>query len=164
MELSEELKQEAVSLGLCSEWTNEWGTPDKDELCDKYVRGIDFAIRNNFPSVEYMKANFEGIMQKHGIYVSQEICLLNPNMVIANGNCFGNIYYDRFSVGRMYVRHDSNLTVYVSGNAKIFISLYDSAKISVFCKDRAQAYIYLNGGEIEAKDGNVYIREKKSQS
>lgn len=160
MNISEELKDKAVSLGLCTEWTNGWGNPDKDELCDKYVRGIDFAIKHNYPSLDEMKSNFDGIMQKHGIYVSEDISLLNPSMVIANGGCTGEVYYDRFSVGRMYVRHDSNLTVTVTGNAKVFISLYDLTKINIICKEGAKVYVYRYGGSLEY-EGNVCIREKK---
>lgn len=162
MNISEDLKNQAISLGLCQEWTDEWGTPDKDELCDKYVRGIDFAIEHNYPSLEEMKANFDGVMQKHGIYVSENIDLVNPPLVIANGSCTGHACYDKFSVGRMYVRHDSVVTVYAGGSAKVFISLYDSAKLKVLCEDTAKVYVYKYGGVVEC-EGNVYVREREGR-
>lgn len=158
MNVSEELKKKAISVGLCKEWTEEWGSPDKDELCNKYVRGIDFAIEHNFPSVSYMKANFNGIMQKHGIYASEDLSLHNPNMVIANGECRGTVYFDRFSVGRMYVRHGSNLQINVSDNAKVFISLYDDAKIEIDCSGFGKVYVYRHGGSVKCK-GDVAVRE-----
>lgn len=161
MSTSEELKKDAIKLGLCPEWTQEWGEPDKDELCDKYVRGIDFAILHNYPSLEYMKSNFDGVMQKHGIYVNDKLCLHNPKMVVANGECVGTIYFDRFSVGRMYIRHDSEVSIYVSGNAKVFISIYDSAKINIFCKDSAKVYVYQHGGRVNY-DGDVLVRNNKA--
>ncbi len=158
MDISDELKSKAVTLGLCTEWTEGWGRPDKDELCIKYIKGIDFAIENDYPSLEYMKDNFDGIMQKHGIHVSEELHLQNPSMVIANGNCFGSIYFDSYMVGRMYVRHDSNLSVVASGNAKVFISMYDQSKVNVICSENAKVYVYQHGGYVEYK-GNVLVRK-----
>lgn len=157
MNISEELKNKAVSLGLCPEWTKGWGKPDKDELCDKYVRGVDFAIEHDYPSLEYMKNHFDGVMQKHGIYASEELSLHNPNMVIANGKCKGTVYFDRFSVGRMYVRHSSSLHINVSDNAKVFISLYDNAKVDIVCSDLAKVYVYRHSGYVKYK-GDVAVR------
>ena len=36
--VSEELKEKAIKLGLCEQWTNEWEKEDKDSLCEKYVK------------------------------------------------------------------------------------------------------------------------------
>lgn len=54
--LSDKMKHEAVTLGLCAQWTAEWqdGT-SKDEMVEKFVEGIDFCIQHNWPSVEVMK-------------------------------------------------------------------------------------------------------------
>lgn len=160
MNISEELKSKAISLGLCAEWTKDWGMPDKDELCDKYIRGIDFAIEHDYPSLDYMKANFDGIMQKHGIYVSEELHLLNPSMVIANGKCYGAVYFDCYTVGRLYVRHNSDLSIIASGNSKVFISMYDQCRMNVICRENAKVYVYRHGGYIEY-EGEVRIREDK---
>lgn len=58
--LSAKMKSQAVGLGLCQQWTDEWadGT-SKDELVEKFVRGIDFCIEHNFPSCEVIRKEFE---------------------------------------------------------------------------------------------------------
>lgn len=159
--VSKELKNEAVSLGLCAEWTNEWGKPTKDELVEKYVRGIGFCIKHNYPSCEYMKKHFDGVMQNHGVFVDDTIELGNSRIVIANGKTSGRIIYDSYSVGTIYARHDSDLTIEVSGNAFVSIETYDNCNISVFQRDKAKVFIYDHGGSIE-KSGNVIIKDRKA--
>lgn len=158
--ISEQLKSKAVNLGLCEEWTNNWGTPDEDELAEKYIRGIDFAIKHDFPSASFMKKHFNGVIQRHGIYVDENINLNNPNMTITNGTCNGIIQFDKFATGRLYIRHDSDITVKVSGLSKIFISTYDNCKLNIDCTDEAIVYVYKHGGNI-TYSGNVLIREQK---
>lgn len=44
-ELSDKLKQKAISLGICEKGLNEWGNLDKYELCEMYIRYIDFCLQ-----------------------------------------------------------------------------------------------------------------------
>lgn len=158
--VSDQLKNKAAGLGLCEEWTNNWGRPDKDELVDKYIRGIDFAIKHDFPSTSYMKEHFNGIMQKHGVFVDENIEQHNPSIMVANGKCKGYVNFDNFGTGRLYIRHDSNITVKASGLSKIFISTYDNCKLNIDCTDEAIVYVYKHRGNI-TYSGNVLIREQK---
>jgi len=158
MNVSEELKGQAIGLGLCQQWQSEWDNADKDELLEKYVRGIDFCIEHNYPSLEYMTRNFDGVMQEHGVFVSEEISLYNPFMTIANGKCTGKVTFGKYGTGRMYIRHDSEIDLIVSGNAKVFVSIYDNAKLNIICTGEAKVYVYKKGGSVTF-EGNVLVRE-----
>lgn len=46
-DLSRTLLTQAVSLGLCTQWTEQWGEPDQQGLIDKYLHGIDFCIKKD---------------------------------------------------------------------------------------------------------------------
>lgn len=82
-ELSDKLKLKAISLGLCEEWTNGWGNPDKYELCEKYIRGIDFCLLNRFPSNEIIKKEFAGVREKFNIFVDDtNLFISNPKWSI----------------------------------------------------------------------------------
>lgn len=158
-DISKELKKEAINLGICTEWTEKWGNPTKDELVDKYVRGIDFCIKHNYPSCEYMKKHFDGVMQKHGVFVDENIDLQNTRIVIANGKTSGKIVYDSYSVGTLYVRHDSDLAIEVSGHAFVAIETYDDCNISVFQRDEAKVFVYNHGGNIQTS-GKVVVKNR----
>lgn len=158
-DVSKELKEKAIELGLCEKWQSDWNNPDKDELVDKYVRGIDFCIYNDFPSIQYMKDNFQGVMDKHGVFVDNIVNIINRNTVILNGECEGEVNYDGISIGRIYCRHDSNIQLNVKDDSKVFISVYDNAIVDIKCQDNAKVYVYKYGGLVKSL-GNVIIRDK----
>ena len=87
--LSETLKQQAISLGLCAKWTSEWADDsDQQTLIDKSGRGIDFSLAYNWPSNDFIKANFDrDLLHKNLIFVDEHIDLDNApsGVYIVNG-------------------------------------------------------------------------------
>jgi len=157
--VSKELKEKAISLGLCEEWTNEWQNEDKDALCEKYVKGIDFCIMHNYPSTQYMKDNFDGIMQNHGVFVDGKGSRNNLPKAVVNGLSIMDMSYDKFSVGTIYLRHNSALNIIAKDNAKVFIFTYDNCILNVKCSDNAIVYIYNHGGSINYDiNENILVR------
>lgn len=157
--VSNELKEKAISLGLCEEWTNEWNEEDKDTLCEKYVKGIDFCIMHNYPSLKYMKDNFDGIMQNHGVFVDDNGMKKNLPKAVINGLSIMNMLYDKFSVGTVYLRHDSALNIIAKDNAKVFIFTYDNCILNIKCSDSAIVYVYNHGGSINYDiNENILVR------
>lgn len=158
-DISNELKEKAISLGLCEEWTNEWDKEDKDTLCEKYVKGIDFCIMHNYPSLKYMKDNFDGIMQNHGVFVDDNGMKKNLPKAVINGLSIMNMLYDKFSVGTVYLRHDSALNIIAKDNAKVFIFTYDNCILNIKCSDSAIVYVYNHGGSINYDiNENILVR------
>lgn len=160
--LSCRMKCEAVKLGLCSQWTEEWadGT-SKDEMVDKFVRGLDFCIEHNWPSTDVMKRDFGDVIHSHGVYVDENVETHNAPMVILNGECVGDIEYTGTSAGEVYVRHKSEAKVKVAGMARCFISLYDEGEVSVECEEGCAAFVYVHGGKVKKVSGKVVVRERE---
>ena len=94
-ELQERYKKEAVGLGLCKQWTDDWGTPDQIQLIDKFKRGLDFCIKHNWPTVEDIQKNFpDELLKSQGIYVSngtsvnqEEVIVMGAAKVIVKTSC-----------------------------------------------------------------------------
>ena len=86
MKLQEELKQMAIVHGLCAQWQREWGNPDLAGLCDKYIRGLDFCIKHDFPSIEYMEKHFRGKVEDYGIYINDDMVSVNQKNVVIIGS------------------------------------------------------------------------------
>ncbi|MFT3994787.1 MAG: hypothetical protein QM660_10795 [Dysgonomonas sp.] len=164
MTVSEELKEKAVKLGLCKEWTDGWVHPDLDSLCEMMISGLDFCIKNDYPSNEYIKENFGQIARNHGIFVDEEIDLLNPDVAILNGNTKGKITLSGFVSRDIYVRHDSEVEIDVKYHAVAFIRLFDNSKVKVINSSSGRVFVYKYTdsfvGDIEV-EGNVMIREKQ---
>lgn len=162
MNISEDLKKQAIGFGLCEDWTNEWANPSKDELLKKYVRGIDFCIEHNYPSCYYMKDNFDGIMQKYGVFVDDVVDGKNYNELICNGKTTGKVVYDNYNVCNwMYLRHDSDMEIEVTENAYVTIHLYDNAKLKVRNTSTRRVVVFRHGGTVNYS-GNVVVKERKA--
>lgn len=164
MNISEELKQKAMALGLCKEWTDGWINPNLDSLCEMYVTGIDFCIKHDYPSSDYIKKNFGKIAEKHGIYADTTVNLTNPDVAILLGNATGNINLTGYKAIDIYVRHNSDVVITMTDYSIAFIRVFDNSKIKLINNSNNKAFIYkyIDGynGIIE-HEGVVTVREKK---
>lgn len=159
--LSDRMKNEAVSLGLCAEWTAEWKDgSSKDEMAEKYVTGIDFCIAHNWPSCDFIKKNFGDVMHRHGVYVDETVRLHNPKTVILNGRCDATITCDGYAVTNVYVRHDSKLSIICKQMANVRINVLDSSDVRVVCDKFAKVFVYKYSG-MTLVNGNVVVRDRR---
>lgn len=158
--LSDKMKQEAVSLGLCAQWTSEWkDNTSKDEMVEKFITGLDFCIQHNFPSTDVMKKHFGDVIHAHGVYVDEMVYVSHPKTVVLNGHCRGTICCDGFDASNIYVRHDTNVTIRVNGHAYVHVSMYDKSKINISCAPSAKCFVYRYGGDITTA-GHPVIRDR----
>lgn len=158
--MTDTLKQQAISLGLCEKWQSEWGNPDECDLIDKYLRGIDFCIKNNFPTNEYIKENFhKDILHARHIFVDENFADSNPDVCVVNGSCTGNISFRAFAVGTLYARGNSVVDVEVGDFAVISIRIHDDAVVRVHNRN-GKVFAYLYGGCVTGD--NVIIRDRKN--
>lgn len=159
--LSDKMKDEAVSLGLCAQWTAEWkDNSSKDEMVEKFVRGIDFCIGKNWPSTKDMKRFFGDVIHKHGVYVDENVEIKNPKIVILNGECVAYVNYDWMGSGEIYVRHNSSLYLRVKGLSRVSVNLLDRAELHVECEDGAKCFVYQYAGTVIRASKNVVVRDR----
>lgn len=161
MELQQELKNQAVSLGLCQQWQSEWGTPNNDELIQKYVKGIDFAIKHDFPSVEFINKSFDkAALHRNGVFCDDEINGKNRVMVLLGGSS-GEIDLNGYDVATIYVRHYCKVRITVADFASVIIKVYDSAEVSIDTKgfNKPRIYRYSDKASIFT-NGEVVIKER----
>lgn len=151
--LSDMMKREAIAHGLCDQWTSEWADDtDKDALVEKFVKGIDFCIKNDWPSVEQIKM-FLPEANMHGVYADQAFSVRNPSVVIANGSCDGTVLVDD-GISTVWVRHTSKIFVRVRRGGVCFLRLLDDCDVKVDCGffSKCKAFVYSDGVKIEASD------------
>lgn len=143
--LSETLKQQAVDLGLCRPWTEAWGDCDQQELIDKYKKGIDFCIDKQYPSNEFIKANFDrALLNANLIFVDEHLDfdMMPSGIYILNGECSGSIRFAPWTAATVYVRHKSNVTIIADDFAKVFVRLYDGAEVEAEAEESAVVRVY----------------------
>lgn len=173
MELNKQLKQDGIAVGLCSQYQ---GLLDRSDTVEKmvrlFIRGIDFCIKNDYPTLDFMRKNFKGKSEPYGGYVDDEITgLRNAPDVVLNGGCKALLEYDEYSVSRLYIRHTSQAAVNVSDYAVLTIDAFDNSHLvvavaggnaQVIVNKYDNAIVETIGDGIIVKIGNCYKEKNKN--
>lgn len=139
------LKSKAMSLGLCSQWTNEWN-PDSsyDELIDKFKRGLDFCIKFNYPSNEVIKSLFDKeTLRKNHVYVDEliDVKKCESDVYVIQGECDMSLTFDSYSVATIFVRHSSMVNIDCHGYSKVFVRVYDNSDVTVSQYSNSKVFV-----------------------
>lgn len=140
-----EIYKQAVKQGVCKEWAEKIKTATIEELSKMFFLGSDWALKNNFPSVELLeKYNAEQyglIYNGTGLYSMEKLAFF--------GNSNANIVYSGFDVADVYLRHNSKVEICASGNAIVYVTICDDAEIDVNKKDESTVFVTRYSGIIK---------------
>jgi hypothetical protein len=166
--VSKELAKQAKANGICAEWHADLKQmEDIEKLLDMYISGIDFCLSNDYPSNDYIRANFKGKMEHRGVFLDHDLKVAGQRTVVALGSCTGEVYVSGYDVSEIYLKHDSEIVLHVSGNSFAMVDMFDNSKLSIVASDNAKVCINHYGGEfIMGKRGNavIKIREKNKKT
>jgi hypothetical protein len=128
-ELNIRLREMARKAGLCDKWYEEWGDDDTIDMClDRYVKGFDFSVKNDYPPLDFIRDNFrKEDLHRHNIYLDEEVEIkgAKSGYYVFLGNCTGTIEAHGFNVVSCYLRHGSKIDVTSLGSARVFVTYYD---------------------------------------
>lgn len=161
--ISIELRNKARELGLCNEWFNEWSdTSSKQELIDRYITGIDFALQHHYPTNQYIKDNFElELLRKNNILVDDERNLLNPSVAVILGNTKTKIRVNGFSRSIIYVRDKSEVDLIVKNCSFVIVHTFDNASVKVETEDKPSVLILKHSKDATIKTTNgIKVKEE----
>ncbi len=162
MKLNKELAYAAKNKGICEDWFNELlNTEDKGRLIQMYLKGIDFCLSNEYPSLSFIRENFVGAMEPYGVFLDEEIKAKNYRHVVALGNCNGTAAYTGFEVGQVFAKHNAKLTVTAKENSFVMIDVFDNAEVEVIASDNAKICVNHYGGRVTSQSsepGNSVIK------
>ena len=162
MNTIQQLKQDAISKGICSRWQSKF----KDEMSLKrlvrmYVKGIDFCISEDYPTLAFLRTEMKGKCEPYGVFIDDIVQWHNASDVVLNGTCKAELKYNEYSVSRLYVRHDSTADVIVSGNALVTIDAFDNSVLNVVASEKCKVVIAQYGNsKVNIKQGleNVSVK------
>jgi predicted NBD/HSP70 family sugar kinase len=169
MKLAKELAKIAGSSGACEERHAELlGLEDKRDMIKMYLDEIDFCMENDYPGNEFIKKHFKGVTEQYNIYLDDYIMLVNPDKVVALGETKGNIQFDSFTVGRVFLNHNSNVKIKVKDDAFVMIDIYGNSTVQVEASDNSKVCINRYGNSVivfsEKDKSRVKIIEKKKRN
>lgn len=145
--LGRELSKLASKHGICEEWYNQLVfMTDKDALIDMYLKGIDFCIKHDYPSNEFIRKNFKGSMEHKGIFLDDKFSISNYSRVVLLGKSSGDITCTDYHVAWVFCKHESRLNVVATNHAIVRIDAFDNSVINLNCSGLAKVTVYLYGG------------------
>lgn len=142
--LREILKTQAESLKACKKGLRDLPSTPQG-LIERWKQNLDFALANDFPSLDFIKANFDAqLLHDNQIYVDEHLNLSDaPNGVyVLNGECSGTIHFREWAAATVYVRHNSKINIIAEDFAKVFVRVYDEADARVCEIDYAVVRVY----------------------
>ena len=155
-DLTEHLAKQAMKYGICDQWYSELvKIEDRKALMDMYVRGIDFCLRNNFPSNEELEKYFSDIMPDMGVYLNMPIDVKNIRPCVCLGNTYGKYTIGDYCAGEIFIKHDAKIDIVAQDNAFLMVNLFENAIINVTANDRAKVCIKQFGGTIAHKESGL---------
>lgn len=169
MNLSARLAKDAKRAGICDQWHDDLlKMDDKDAMVEMYLRGIDFCLSNDYPSNDFIRDNFKGIMERHGVFLDEAIDVVNFRKVVALGSTEGVVKYNGYSVGEVFAKHDAVLWVYAQDNAFVVVDVFDNAVVHVHADGRAKVCVNHYGGLVynyaDSAESVVKVREKHKKT
>lgn len=161
--LNETLKAEAIAIGLCQQWQNDWVTNKSSvDLIEMYKRGIDFCIDHEWPSCDWIISHFDKAeLRDRNIFVGEsggEIVLSNGVAVVRDCREV-SISIPRNSVVTLHCQRNGHISVTLHKGARAFIHLHDTPAAVEAIETMATAKIYQYGPESEVEtNGNVVVK------
>lgn len=158
-ELVKQLKADGTAKGLCQLYQLKLrGCNDIEALVKLFIKGIDFCVNNDYPTLEFMRQNFKGKAEAYGGYVDDEVNEVNLPNAVLNGECKAIMKYTDYSVSRLIIRHTSKAAVNVEDHAYLTIDIFDNTELylavagtnaKVFVNVYGDAQVHANGSGIQ---------------
>lgn len=130
-ELNIALREMARSVGLCDKWYNEWKDDSTiDECLERFINGFDFAVKNDWPPLDFIRKNFRmEDLHRHNVYIDEEVNIEKggSGYYVLLGKCTGTIKLTGFAVATVHLRHESKVSVKALDDSIVFVRCWDNS-------------------------------------
>lgn len=133
----DKFKKQAISLGLCQEWQDSW---EESGLIDKYLHGITWCMKNEFPSLKDMKRYDEALL-RNGVYNKKRAEVICDREMYVFNTSEIDFTIDEYKVCRIYAGRGSKVRVTIKDHAILYIDNYNSS-IEVIKGENAKCLIW----------------------
>lgn len=167
MELVQQLKKDGIDKGLCRLWQMKLRQDiDYKSLIELYIRGIDFCIMNDYPTVDFIREHFKGKCEEFGVFIDDDVEQKNAPNIVLNGNCRAFLEYDGYSVANIYARHNTRGSVNVSDNSIVTIDIFDDSELNVATAgDDAKVFVNVYGNaNVECLGSGIKVINKNKKT
>lgn len=166
--INNELRSSAIGHGLCAMWQRDWKEDwDFKTLAQRYLRGIDFCFKHEYPSNEYMlRISEQSFRREVGIIIDDNYSLLNPEVCAIMGNSKVKVRTNSNTASSIWVKDNAEVTLIARGRSSQHVHVFGNAKIIVEdCEMGAEVLIFRHSDKVEVVPyegsiGKVLIHEE----
>lgn len=162
-ELNKDLREQAVSLGLCEDWQKLWNKDwSKKKMIEKMFQGLDFCLKNHWPSNGFILKHFEkDLLRKNNVFVNDKYSVVNPRESLILGISDITIRYNANSYGNIHIRDNSNVKLTARNYSFVIVHLYENACIKAEQFDKAKVVLVKHSANVHITAGeHIKVREE----
>lgn len=162
-ELNKELKQQAVALGLCDSWQNNWRKDwTQEKMVEMMFRGLDFCLKHHWPSNDYIIKHFErDFCRRNNVFVNDKYSKVNPKQSLILGTSEITLRYNTWNYGNIHVRDNSSVNLTARNGSFVIVHLYESAQLKAEQFDKAKIVIVKHSDKVKIISSKaIKIREE----
>ncbi|MFB5946128.1 hypothetical protein [Albibacterium profundi] len=161
MKINKELAAKARKLDICKPWLQMLKeAKDKHSLMKMFVKGIDFCLANNFPSVEYLEKHGQEVTDEYGVHVNKTVKKTDSPFTVLLGESKAELTNNGFSFSQIFIKHDSIVDITATGNSLTIVDVFDDSVLIGTVSDSATMVIYKYGNpRVDIlKSGNATLK------
>lgn len=158
-----DILKQAKKAGLCADWQRDFQQDHTmQNLCTKYFEGLDWALENDFPSIETLR-EFKKETEDFGLFTDYDGMISTemksePNQFAFFGNSTVDIDCTDYSVSEIVIRHNAKARILARENCYVIVNIVDNGEAQIECLDEARVTVYDYGKRTRIKtEGNVSV-------
>lgn len=160
MELTYLITEAEALKGCDSGMSQLRSAKNVDDLIQCFYDRIDYCLANNFPRKNFL-LQYQNELRNAGVFIDEKANLESRPRLVFLGKSECVLSLDKYTVSRVYVKHQSKLHVRASGNSIIMIDALDDTEITVHINQNARVIVNLYANaECHVIAGNPRIIHK----
>lgn len=161
-ELNKDLKDQAISLGLCKDWQNLWSKDwSQEKMAERMYKGLDFCLQYHYPSNDFILKHFDlDFLRKSNVFVNDKYSVVNPKESLVLGASDVTFRYNGHSYGNIHIRDNSSAKVIARNLSFVIVHLYENASVTAEQYDNAKVVLVKHSTNVTIEAENVKVKEE----
>ncbi len=162
-ELNKELRDNAISLGLCNEWQQLWQKDwSREKMAEMMFRGLDFCLKHRYPTNDFIINHFDlDFRRKSNVFVDDKYSIVNPKQSLILGTSEITARYNAWNHGTIYIRDNASLKLITKNRCFVIVHLFDEAYVTAEQLDKSKIVLIKHSDKVTiVADSNIKIREE----
>lgn len=161
-ELNNDLRNQAIHLGLCNDWQKLWSKEwDREKMVEMMFRGINFCVKYHYPSNNFILKHFDqDFRRKSKVFVNDKYSITNPEKSLILGTSDITVRYNAWNHGNIHVRDNSKVKLHARNHSFVIVHLHENAQVTAEQTDKAKIVLVKHSDKVTiVADDNIKVRE-----